>query len=259
MSENKTNELLVAEYHKNKSESIMEEILRKNKPFVVRVARNCMPRERSDLNYEDLIQVGYTALIDAVKGFNTEQSYSKFLSYAGNLITWRIKREIGKVNKQANGMGVNTVHDIFKVNKKKESIIVKTGKEPSNKELAESLNISVVKLEQLLEMERYLQTKSLNQSLIKDSKGDGDVELENIIESNNWDKEYTNVELKLDIKKSMEILSKSEKRYFELFLKDYDNKEIARELKITPRKGYKIKSDGLKKLKPLLGDYSKIN
>lgn len=248
----KTNEELVAEYNKYKNEDILEEILKKNKPFVNKVARTCMPRERADLSYEDLIQVGFTALIDAVEGFDTEQTYSKFLSYAGNLITWRIKREIGKINKQANGMAVNSVHEIFKMNKRKEFLTVMYGKEPSNVELAHSLEISVEKLEKLIEMDKNSHTSSLNDLIYTN---DDEVEMIHFLDSEDWENSYDNVELKLDIKNCLKLLTESEKKYLELYLKDYNNREITEILNVSSQRGHQIKFSIFDKVKKQLEYY----
>ncbi|HFJ9328949.1 TPA: sigma-70 family RNA polymerase sigma factor [Bacillus paranthracis] len=245
----KTNEMLVADYQEYKSEQLVEEILKRNKPLIIKIAKTCMPRERQDLFYEDLIQVGYTALLDALESYDTTQTYSKFISYAGNLITWRIKREIGKIYKQSNGMGVNTVHNVFKVNKTKEFLQIELNREPTKIEVATRMDISVKDIELIEEKSLTLKSASLNQTI----NGE-DTQLIDIIESKFNNNFQDSINSKIDMNRALCFLNENEKSYVRYFLKGFNNIEIAKEMGLSRQRIGQIKKSAFQKLKNILSE-----
>ena len=90
--ENMSNEELVAIYQKEKSEDALEALCLKNKRFIYKCIS--MYNANTYTGYsvsetDDILQVGYMAIIEAAKRFDTTMGTS-FLTYAGN---W-LQREI---------------------------------------------------------------------------------------------------------------------------------------------------------------------
>ena len=131
---------MVASY-KNITFSDKEELIKKNTLLVKKIAWHYQGRVKNIVEIDDLIQIGMLGLITAANNF-TERPGVKFSSYA----KIRIKGEIVDFLRKNSNLCRTTITNKQKFEKAVESLRKTYNREPSNSEVAKTLDINIEEL-----------------------------------------------------------------------------------------------------------------
>ncbi len=133
-------------YHENEDES-RKKLISSNLRLVISIAKKFLG---SRLSFLDLIQEGNTGLIKAIEKFDPDKDF-KFSTYA----TWWIKQSITKaiadMTKNVR-IPVHLIDEINAYNKASQMLFQKLGREPTSKEIANSLGFPIKKIKKLEEV-----------------------------------------------------------------------------------------------------------
>ena len=127
----------------NGDENARQTMITSNLRLVVKVAKTYIGRS-SNLSFLDLIQEGNMGLMRATEKFDAEKGF-RFSTYA----TYWIKQAISKAiidQSRAVRLPAHIINELNKFNKAIRDLSQQYGRTPSDKELAEYLNVSVKKI-----------------------------------------------------------------------------------------------------------------
>ncbi|MDR2458043.1 MAG: sigma-70 family RNA polymerase sigma factor [Clostridiales Family XIII bacterium] len=232
---------------KEKAEA-RERLIEANLRLVVSIAKRHQGRGRS-LTLEDLVQEGNLGLMKAVEKFDYKKGF-KFSTYA----TWWIRQAItrGIADKDRSiRVPVHMHETIHKLNRIRKNLTSLTGRDPTEKEIAKEMEITIDKLHHIIKASK--ETLSLDDPIGDDQDNTQGTlapdknapDPKEIVEANRI-KEYLNKILdKMDIRESSVIKMRSG-------LEDGRSKtleECGRALDITRERVRQIESMAQKKLK----------
>jgi len=195
---------------------------------------------------EDLEQVGYIGLINAIKLYNQNRGI-KFITYA----TWLISGEIRHYIRDKHQV-IKIPGWILKLNRKIDQFIIYYKKEnnrfPSLFEISEELNLTEEGIEEILKAREAVQVISLDQEQRK-YESDSYPKIEKI-KSKNYETFKLPVEDIIALKTALSKLKELPRKviYF-IFEKDLTQTKIARQLGLSQRQVSRIKDSALKELK----------
>lgn len=207
------------------------------------------------LELMDLIQEGNIGLIKAIDNFDLSYE-NKFSTYATHWINQTIKKALintgNGIKKPAHFSG-----KIIKIKKMEKYLTERDNEKPSTKKLAQALNISEEKLNEILKTEMITNTISLNQIVNGNSNSDDNDELVDFIDSN--EKPLIEIveeeDMALQINKAMQkSLDKREIQILKL-RNGFNNQKfqtlkiIGKQYNITRERVRQIEAKALKKLK----------
>ena len=239
-------EVELAQRIKAGDQAALDKLVRANLRFVVSVAKQY---QNQGLSLQDLIDEGNLGLVKAAQRFDETRGF-KFISYA----VWWIRQSILQaVAEQARviRLPMNQVGALAKVKKATALLEQKLQRRPTVKEIAEAIDMSEDKVEQLLSLNAH--TVSTDAPL--DDEDDANfldvyVAEDEVQADNAVEQESTSTA----IRNSLDMLNEKERSilcmYFGLGTsREYSLEEIAMKLGISRERTRQIRDRALKRLK----------
>ncbi len=171
--------LLLEQYRKTKDPRIQEQIVKQCMGLVKKIASSIARRSTDAV--DDLIQVGYIGLIKAIENFDPTAG-AKCTTYFTHLIAgemrhycrdksmlFRAPRELVELN--------------FRINKMINALTSEFGREPTDYELAQALEVDTKKIHEAFEVERRRTLISLDQSITSENNSDDQIFMDTLIDS----------------------------------------------------------------------------
>ena len=221
------------------------ELITRNLRLVVNIAKNYVGR---GLPLLDLIQEGNIGLMKAVDKFKYEKGF-KFSTYA----TWWIRQAITRAlidQTKTIRVPVHMMEFYNRVTKASRELTHQLGREPTNEELAQKLQVPVRKVDEVF---RAIQDPIALQTPI----GDEDTELEDFIGDKNSPSPYSDAEkseISEQIQSVLKTLTPKEEKVIRMRFgigtdRDHTLEEVGRYLSITRERVRQIEAKALRKLK----------
>ncbi len=221
------------------------ELITRNLRLVVNIAKNYV---RRGLPLSDLIQEGNIGLMKAVDKFKYEKGF-KFSTYA----TWWIRQAITRAlidQTKTIRVPVHMMEFYNRVTKASRELTQDLGREPTNEEIAEKLDVPEKKVEEVF---RAIQDPIALQTPV----GDEDTELEDFIGDKNSPSPFNDAErgeASEYIQRVLRTLTSKEEKVIRMRFgigveRDHTLEEVGRHLSITRERVRQIEAKALRKLK----------
>jgi len=239
-------EVDLAKQAENDDESAREKLIKSNLRLVVSVAKKYLGKRMSFL---DLIQEGNQGLIKAVEKYDWRRGY-KFSTYA----TWWIRQAITRAiadQSRTIRIPVHMVDNINRYYKIQRRLMQKTGRKPTNEEVAEEMEITPAEVENLVKISQHPKSLSTPVGEDKDATLEQfvtDEEAPTLIES--VSKEF----LKDYLNEVLGTLSDRERRVLEMRFGLSDGKsktleDVGKEFNVTRERIRQIEAKAIRKLR----------
>lgn len=231
----------------NGDENARQTMITSNLRLVVKVAKTYIGRS-SNLSFLDLIQEGNMGLMRATEKFDAEKGF-RFSTYA----TYWIKQAISKAiidQSRAVRLPAHIINELNKFNKAIRDLSQQYGRTPSDKELAEYLNVSVKKISEYYTISK--EPCSLDVTIDEDE----DTAMIDLIADENATKfmDIDDLSVRDTIYSVLNTLSERERRIIELRFGFTDGRqhtleEVGKEFNLTKERIRQLEASALKKLR----------
>ena len=231
----------------NGDENARQTMITSNLRLVVKVAKTYIGRS-SNLSFLDLIQEGNMGLMRATEKFDAEKGF-RFSTYA----TYWIKQAISKAiidQSRAVRLPAHIVNELNKFNKAIRDLSQQYGRTPSDKELAEYLNVSVKKISEYYTISK--EPCSLDVTIDEDE----DTAMIDLIADENATKfmDIDDLSIRDTIYSVLNTLSERERKIIELRFGFTDGRqhtleEVGKEFNLTKERIRQLEASALKKLR----------
>ena len=231
----------------NGDENARQTMITSNLRLVVKVAKTYIGRS-SNLSFLDLIQEGNMGLMRATEKFNAEKGF-RFSTYA----TYWIKQAISKAiidQSRAVRLPAHIINELNKFNKAIRDLSQQYGRTPSDKELAEYLNVSVKKISEYYTISK--EPCSLDVTIDEDE----DTAMIDLIADENATKfmDIDDLSIRDTIYSVLNTLSERERKIIELRFGFTDGRqhtleEVGKEFNLTKERIRQLEASALKKLR----------
>ncbi|WP_035165603.1 FliA/WhiG family RNA polymerase sigma factor [Caloramator sp. ALD01] len=223
-----------------------EEMILKYIPYVKYIASRLLIGFPPGIEFDDLVSYGIIGLIDAIEKFDPTKGI-KFETYA----TLRIKGAIIDELRKISWMPKSAFSKLTQLNLARENLESKLNREPTEKELADYLGVSVNDIRTTESYINYLSVISLEDIFYKSD--DEDIQFKNMIENENSpqpDKIFEEEEMLTTLKKALNMLPEKDKLVLQLYY--YEKltlKEIGKILEITESRVSQLHSRAIIRLR----------
>ena len=231
----------------NGDENARQTMITSNLRLVVKVAKTYIGRS-SNLSFLDLIQEGNMGLMRATEKFDAEKGF-RFSTYA----TYWIKQAISKAiidQSRAVRLPAHIINELNKFNKAIRDLSQQYGRTPSDKELAEYLNVSVKKISEYYTISK--EPCSLDVAIDEDE----DTAMIDLIADENATKfmDIDDLSIRDTIYSVLNTLSERERKIIELRFGFTDGRqhtleEVGKEFNLTKERIRQLEASALKKLR----------
>ena len=231
----------------NGDENARQTMITSNLRLVVKVAKTYIGRS-SNLSFLDLIQEGNMGLMRATEKFDAEKGF-RFSTYA----TYWIKQAISKAiidQSRAVRLPAHIINELNKFNKAIRDLSQQYGRTPSDKELAEYLNVSVKKISEYYTFSK--EPCSLDVTIDEDE----DTAMIDLIADENATKfmDIDDLSIRDTIYSVLSTLSERERKIIELRFGFTDGRqhtleEVGKEFNLTKERIRQLEASALKKLR----------
>lgn len=231
----------------NGDENARQTMITSNLRLVVKVAKTYIGRS-SNLSFLDLIQEGNMGLMRATEKFDAEKGF-RFSTYA----TYWIKQAISKAiidQSRAVRLPAHIINELNKFNKAIRDLSQQYGRTPSDKELAEYLNVSVKKISEYYTISK--EPCSLDVTIDEDE----DTAMIDLIADENATKfmDIDDLSIRDTIYSVLNTLSERERKIIELRFGFTDGRqhtleEVGKEFNLTKERIRQLEASALKKLR----------
>lgn len=231
----------------NGDENARQTMITSNLRLVVKIAKTYIGRS-SNLSFLDLIQEGNMGLMRATEKFDAEKGF-RFSTYA----TYWIKQAISKAiidQSRAVRLPAHIINELNKFNKAIRDLSQQYGRTPSDKELAEYLNISIKKISEYYTISK--EPCSLDVTIDEDE----DTAMIDLIADENATKfmDIDDLSIRDTIYSVLNTLSERERKIIELRFGFTDGRqhtleEVGKEFNLTKERIRQLEASALKKLR----------
>ena len=231
----------------NGDENARQTMITSNLRLVLKIAKTYIGRS-SNLSFLDLIQEGNMGLMRATEKFDAEKGF-RFSTYA----TYWIKQAISKAiidQSRAVRLPAHIINELNKFNKAIRDLSQQYGRTPSDKELAEYLNVSVKKISEYYTISK--EPCSLDVTIDEDE----DTAMIDLIADENATKfmDIDDLSIRDTIYSVLNTLSERERKIIELRFGFTDGRqhtleEVGKEFNLTKERIRQLEASALKKLR----------
>lgn len=239
-------------YAKEKAPEIREKIIIEYAPLVKIVAGRLSMYLGHCVEYDDLVGYGVFGLIDAIDKFDCTKMV-KFETYASLRIRGAILDQIRKMD----WIPRTVRQKQKKIDTAIREIELRTGREPSDEEIAKEIGIDKEELEDWRNKTKLTNIISLDEFLEQGSEISFESRTNTSFELP--EKKVENDEIKKILKESLEILTENEKKVILLYYyEELTLKEISKVLEVSESRVSQLHTKAIQKMKVKLGKYFEI-
>ena len=231
----------------NGDENARQTMITSNLRLVVKIAKTYIGRS-SNLSFLDLIQEGNMGLMRATEKFNAEKGF-RFSTYAPYWIKHAISKAIIDQSRAVR-LPAHIINELNKFNKAIRDLSQQYGRTPSDKELAEYLNVSIKKISEYYTISK--EPCSLDVTIDEDE----DTAMIDLIADENATKfmDIDDLSIRDTIYSVLNTLSERERKIIELRFGFTDGRqhtleEVGKEFNLTKERIRQLEASALKKLR----------
>lgn len=219
---------LLEEYAKSKDKSIRDRIVQNSINLVKRISYGLARRSNDPV--EDLVQVGSIGLVKAIEQFDPNAG-AKFHTYATHLITGEIRHYLR--DKTSMIRAPRELQELsFRISRLVQELVNELGREPTDAEVAEALQLPKEKVSEAFEVDRRRTLISLDQTLTFD--GTNEQYLIDSLEDGSNEIRFNSEEDNIMLKSAIKQLKENLRDVVEMtFYQDLSQTEVARRLSIS--------------------------
>ncbi len=219
---------LLSEYSKTKDKTIRDKIVQNTISLVKRIAYGLARRSTDPV--DDLIQVGSIGLVKAIEQFDPGAG-AKFHTYATHLITGEIRHYLR--DKTSMIRAPRELQELsFRISRLVQDLIHELGREPTDAEVAEVLQLHPDKIFEAFEVDRRRTLISLDQTLTTD--GSSEQLLIDTLEDGSHQIKFSSEEDNIMLQAAIKQLKDNLREVITMtFYQDLSQTEVARRLGIS--------------------------
>ena len=219
---------LLSQYHKTKDKVLRDKIVQHSISLVKRIAYGLARRSTDPV--DDLIQVGSIGLVKAIEQFDPNAG-AKFFTYATHLITGEIRHYLR--DKTSMIRAPRELQELsFRISRLIQDLIHELGREPTDAEVAEVLQIHPDKISEAFEVDRRRTLISLDQTLTSD--GTSEQLLIDTLEDCSHQIKFSSEEDNIMLQTAIRQLKDNLRQVVEMtYYQDLSQTEVARRLSIS--------------------------